>query len=286
MSLRLFRPRLSALMGVIVFLGGCGRSTPKGGGQAVPVPDLTTTIGDAIKDAQKKMEEQKVTIHVVDVPESKKNDVMNALTALLPKQNHSTGFGSGAEPYASITDFHAAPVSDLPTFAKSITFGRVLAVDSEKKAILVQYMQPPSSPADWAAGKSLSEQIEDLKRRDRINAAVREQSKITEDLAEEYGAKNIVLVDVRGETDSTYLETFHKLVKLRDREGKKALNWHYTPSYQLLRVSIAPVSDLDAFVKKIDWAKVEIVSQDPRYVGLSAIATEKTAPAKDVPPSK
>ncbi|MCE9563627.1 MAG: DUF3299 domain-containing protein [Planctomycetes bacterium] len=139
-----------------------------------------------------------------------------------------------------------SPVKDVEAFGRKQTLGRILALDPEKRRVLIEYGAPPSPRESWQDATFLDKQV--MVRSARWGTLP----------PPSFPAEQVVYVRFRGDWSSDAFVVQGKLKALLDGPVEKRHVWALDRdlSSGTWGTAIAPVTDLAALAKKVDFAEV------------------------------
>ncbi len=219
-----------------------------------------------LKEIHRRHKEEYAIIHVAFPPgqEKKYNDpkLHEIFKPLLDDQHNSeiTSFGG------PVLKVRISPVKDVEPMLKKMRFGKVLAFDPAKRTVLVEYGAPTPPEHRWADGVFLQRYLDtrDLLAFARVSNAR---------LAKHFGPDQVVTIRVTGLANGAEMSTVLKrLKKLLDEPVKPDVRFWTVDVRGGYQTSLAPVKDVAAFVKRIDFGRVLHADPKLRVVFLDAKA--------------
>jgi hypothetical protein len=297
---------LPLFLGSVLLLGCGGRGSapptksPLDAASGAVGGELASKVGEALGDAlSKKIEEieaKSVTIHILNyVPDDLKT-IQDKLKSLLPAENNSVGYQNrfleGVDDQY-VYEFTAAPVDDIPAFAARITFGAVLAVDPEKRAILLDYGKDPTSQSTWRDGAFLADKLEQTAIDSRLDVLAREFANSLDYLAKNHPLEEIAAIVIDAGAQDPETEFGPHLRKAANPDAPDSVaytGWHWSTERATTVMWVG--KDLEAFAGRLDFARVKCIDAKRRLLILGvdspaspeAISPPATEPSPADPP--
>ena len=238
--------------------GGCRQEQPGNSGKGSepvvqpeppPQPSPPKKPEPSADDIKKRIQSESVDVFLIlphknefaaiKVTDDVLAEVKHGLDELPPLKLETTGGGW----FLQVT---AAPVKDAEAFGGRQALGRVLAYDPEKRRLLIEYKAPPAPRESWKDAAFLDRQV--MARSARWGALP----------PPGYPPEQVVYVRFRGDWSKDALSVAGKLKSLLEGPEEKRGVWGLDRdiSTGAWIAVIAPVTDLKALTKKIDFAEV------------------------------
>jgi hypothetical protein len=168
-------------------------------------------------------------------------------------------------------------VNDVEAFGTKQKFGRVLAYDPDKRALVIDVGTLPGTRAEW-------KDAADLNRLVTAHTVRMGLSRSVEELGKEHPADQLVYLQFRGELAKELFTGFDKIGRTRERvkallDGVEESRSVSRPSVDLytedVGLVVSPVKDFGALVRKIDFAEVLFSDAETRVLILGPLRKER-----------
>jgi hypothetical protein len=251
--------------------------------------ELGKALGGALDAKLKEIDSKKVTIHILNIGQDDLAPVQSKLKALLPTDNNSVGYGPRFSDLFQGThymyDFTAAPVDDVKGFARNLTFGAILAIDPEKRELLVDFGKDPSSETAWGDGEAMSELLDAREIEGRMAAIESQHKGSIDQLAKSCPRENIATLVIDGSRDAAPADLFEPAIKRAFGPSPSAMppnaGWSWTNDRAEIILEVGP--DLETAAKKIDFARVRHIDRARRIILVTYETPDKAPPATEAP---
>jgi len=237
---------LFLLITAVALGSGCPRQQPTPPA-AIPKPTA--------EEVKERLAKEFAVVYLIlpktDAPKS--DNLLDELKPLLDEQANTRMETTGS---GYLRQVNLAPVKDVEALGMKQKLGRVLAYDPAKRALLIEQGVAPGTRETWKDAAYLDRQVTARKARWGLEGKVRTVSK-------EHPGDQVVCVRIRGDF---LKDDKHFLLGVADLRPKLAALL-YGPAdkrsvYGMeirdgeMATVIAPVKDLEALTKKIDFADV------------------------------
>jgi hypothetical protein len=219
----------------------------------------------------KRLDSEFAVVYLV-LPNAGRESFDKALAALLPlvddQKNNRVDYRGGR-----FRRLKLAPVKDVEAFGARQEVGRVLAYDPAKRALLIEVGAARGERSAWKGADYLARQVTAREARwdmETDAAAV----------SQEHPVDQVVCVRVRGGADGPG-DVRRMLCALLDGEAEaRTVRGVGLPDSRQRGLVIAPVKDLEALAKKIDFARVVFVDAEHRVLILEVPAAKSASRKK------
>lgn len=171
------------------------------------------------------------------------NAVLEATSQALDKRPPLKLETTGGDWFLQVT---AAPVEDVEEFAQRQKLGRVLAIDPDKRRLLIEYAASAAPRDTWKDAAYLERQVTAL------------SARWGQSPFKEHPEQQTVYVRLRGDwsQEAAVAQANLRAILEGPEEKRRVRALSANPLSGDWSTTMAPVSDLEALVKKIDFADV------------------------------
>lgn len=246
-----------------VLASGCRQEQPANPGtgddavKPIIAPQPVVPPTPTPEEVRKRLEAESADIYVI-LPQKKEfiaNEFGETLQAelkpFLDEQNPSRIANTGTHWFVKVT---TAPVKDVEAFGGKQTVGKVVAFDPAKRALLLEYGATKSPRGDWKGATELDRQV------------MARSACWGTPPPPRYPPEQVVYVRFRGDWSKQEFAAQVKLKDLLDGPAEKRHAWTVDRSSYFgdWATAVAPVADLGALVKRIDFAEVVFFDAEHR----------------------